>query len=180
MHGNRETIAMTSRLSVFVSALFASVVILVLTAALASAEPAVTVKQVDLKATPAADAKTVATLPASSNVDLVLRQGAWVQLKAGDNTGWAKLFDIRLPSAGGAASAKSSGNSLAQTLNLAAGNRDSSVTTGVRGLDGETLAKATPNPQEFTKMVSFAGTKEQAKTFAADGKLAERQVELLK
>lgn len=167
---------MIPRLSIVVAALFASA----LTAALASAEPAVTVKQVDLKATPAADAKTLATIPAASNVDLVLRQGAWVQLKSGDNTGWAKLFDIRLPSAGGAAPAKSSGNSLAQTLNLAAGNRDSGVTTGVRGLDGETLAKATPNPQEFTKMVSFAGTKDQAKAFAADGKLTVQQVELLK
>ena len=150
---------------------------------LAGAEPAVTVKQVELKATPASDAKSVATLPAQSSVDLVQRQGAWVQLTSGKNTGWAKLFDIRLGAAGTSASGTSAGgkgNSLAETLNLASGNRGASVTTGVRGLDADMLSKAVPNPQEFATLVGYTATREQSQSFAKAGKLEPRKVEFLK
>jgi hypothetical protein len=157
-----------------------ALVAMAIAAALAWAEPAVTVKQVELKATPASDAKTVVTVPAETTVELVQRQGAWVQLKSGKVTGWAKLFDVRLASTGGTTPAKGGGNSLAQTLNLAAGNRDSSVTTGVRGFDEQTLLKATPNPEEFKKLETFASTKEQAQVFAKAGRLEPRTVEFLK
>jgi len=149
---------------------------------LANAEPAVTVKKVELRATPASDAKSVATLPAQSSVDLVQRQGAWVQLKSGKNTGWAKLFDIRLGAAGTAPSSgkAGSGNSLAETLNLASGNRGASVTTGVRGLDADMLSRAVPNAQEFATLVGYTSTKEQSRSFAKAGKLEPRTVEFLK
>jgi len=146
------------------------------------AEPAVTVKQIELKATPASDAKTIVTLPAQSGVDLVQRQGAWVQLKSGQSTGWAKLFDIRLGtgSAPTAASNPGGANSLAQTLNLASGNRGASVTTGVRGLDADMLSRAVPNAQEFATLVGYSATKEQSQSFARAGKLEARTVEFLK
>jgi hypothetical protein len=146
-------------------------------AALAQAEPAVTIKQVDLKQNPAADAKSLLTVPAQTSVDLVKREGAWVQLKSGKVTGWAKLFDIRLPGAGTTAAKGGGTSGIAQTLNLAAGNRGASVTTGVRGLDAEMLSKATPNPQEFNLLLSFASTKAQALAFAKAGKLEARNVE---
>lgn len=146
---------------------------------LAHAEPAVTIKAVALKAQAASDAPTVASLPANTQVDLVQRAGAWVQLHSGSDSGWAKLFDIRLA---GAVTGPNKGgdNSLGQLLGIASGQRDPSVTTGVRGLDADTLANASPNPKEFTKLVSFQTTKEQAQAFAAAGKLSPRQVEPLK
>lgn len=146
--------------------------------ALAAAEPAVTVRQVELRQTPAADAASLATVPAETAVELVKREGAWVQLKAGKMTGWAKLFDIRFPGAG--TKAGSNGNSITQALNLAAGNRGSSVTTGVRGLDEDTLKKATPNPAEVVTLQGYATNKEQARAFASAGRLAARDVEPLK
>lgn len=152
----------------------------------ANAEPAVTVKQIELRATPASDSKSVATVPAQSNVDLVQRQGAWVQLKAGKNTGWAKLFDIRLGAAGAAGlgnsagSSAGKGNTLSETLNLASGNRGASVTTGVRGLDADMLSRAVPNAQEFAALVGYTATKEQSRSFAKAGKLEPRTVEFLK
>jgi hypothetical protein len=146
---------------------------------LAWAEPAVTIKPVDLKAQAASDAKTVASLPANTTVDLVARQGAWVQLRSGNDVGWGKLFDVRLAGAT-TGPAKAGANSLGQVLGLASGQRGASVTTGVRGLDGDTLAKAQPNPQEFAKLVAFQATKEQAQTFAAAANLTPREVELLK
>ena len=146
-------------------------------ATLALAEPAVTVRQVELRQNPAADAKSLLSVPANTTVDLVKREGAWVQLKSGRVTGWAKLFDIRLPAAGGA---PATGSGISQTLNLAAGNRGTSVTTGVRGLDADMLRKAVPSPQEFTTLETFASTKEQARTFASAGKLEARTLEPLK
>jgi hypothetical protein len=152
----------------------------VLAACLAWAEPAVTIKAVDLKAQAASDAKTVASLPANTTVDLVDRQGAWVQLRSGNDVGWGKLFDVRLAGANTGPAKGGGANSLGQVLGLASGQRGASVTTGVRGLDGDTLAKATPNPQEFAKLVTFQASKEQAQTFAAAANLTPREVELLK
>ena len=147
-------------------------------AAAAGSEPAVTVRAIELKATPAADGKTVVALPTDSAVDVLTRQGAWVQLKSGRNTGWAKLFDVRLASSAPAKSGTGS-NAMAQTLGLAAGTRTSTVTTGVRGLDADMLSKAVPNAQEFATLESYASTKEQAQTFAKAGRLETRQVETL-
>ena len=158
---------------------FAFLSVLLLASALAQSEPAVTLKAVDLKETAAADAKTVAQLPANTTVDLVQREGAWVQLTSGKDTGWAKLFDIRLASAQTAPS-KGGANSLGQVLGLASGQRNASVTTGVRGLDEDSLENAKPNPQEFQKLVGFQVTKQQAESFAAAGNLSPKQVEPLK
>ncbi len=160
---------------------FSTLIIALLAASpIALAEPAVTVKRIELRQNPAADAKSLLTVPAETTVDLVKREGAWVQLKSGNITGWAKLFDIRLPGTGTAAAKGSGTGGIAQTLNLAAGNRGASVTTGVRGLDAEMLTKATPNAQEFTVLIGFATTKEQAQAFAKTGKLESRVVEPLK
>ena len=100
-------------------ALVSLIPVLALAAWLAYAEPAVTIKAVDLKAQAASDAKTVASLPANTTVDLVKREGAWVQLASGADLGWAKLFDVRLASAATGPS-KGGGNSLGQVLGLVA------------------------------------------------------------
>ncbi len=156
-------------------------VLLALTAQawIARAEPAFTIKAVELKAQAASDAKTIASLPVNTQVDLVQRTGAWVQLRSGADLGWAKLFDVRLAGANTGAN-KGGGNSLGEVFGLASGQRGASVTTGVRGLDEDTLAKASPNPQEFAKLVSFQSSKEKAQAFAAAGKLSPREVEPLK
>ena len=127
-------------------------------AALAFAEPATTVKKVDLKQNPAAEAKTVATVAVGTTVNMLKREGAWVQLQAGKNTGWAKVFDISLPAASATAPPRS-GNASTPTLDAAA------------------LARAVPNPQEFSVLLTFASSKEQALAFAKAGKLETRKVE---
>jgi hypothetical protein len=142
----------------------------------ALAEPAVTVRAIELRAQPASDAKSVLSLPAESAVDVVNRQGAWVQLKSARVTGWAKLFDIRAGATGAPAAAKKGGNGVAETLGLAMGTRGSSVTTGVRGLDADMLARATPNAQGYATLASYARSKDQANAFAKAGRLASREV----
>ena len=144
----------------------------------AQADPAVTVRAVELRLNPAADSDSVAKLPAETAVELIARSGAWVQLKAPSGTGWAKVFDVRM-GVTGAAPGKAGGSSIADTLNLATGNRASSVSTGVRGLDADMLEKAQPNFQQVTILTSFSASPKQAREFAHAGKLAARQVDLL-
>lgn len=147
-------------------------------AALSSAEPAVTVKEVALRQSPAADAKAVATVATNTVVELVKREGAWVQLTSGADTGWAKLFDIKMGTATSAPAAKGGGMSgIADTLNLATGKRDASVTTGVRGLDEAMLKKAQPNEAQVATLIGYAATPDKAESFAKAGKLAPRNVE---
>lgn len=124
-------------------------------AALVFAEPAVTVKEVSLRQTPASDAKTLATVPPGTRVNLVKREGAWVELQAGKNTGWTKFFDIRLP--------------------VATGGRSGGAQTP--GLDAAALGKAAPNVQEFSLLLTFASSKQQAQAFAKAGKLDARKLE---
>ncbi|HEY7902059.1 MAG TPA: hypothetical protein VIH36_01295 [Casimicrobiaceae bacterium] len=143
-------------------------------APMALAETATTIRAVDLKATPHADAKSVGSVAADSTVEVLSRQGAWVHIKLGRETGWTKLFDIRAVTSG--APARKTSDGIADTLGLAMGTRGSSVTTGVRGLDADMLEKATPNPAEFAKLVGYARSKEQATTFARAGRLATRDV----
>jgi hypothetical protein len=146
-------------------------------ALLVRAEPAVTIRAVELKATPAADARTVVALPTNSTVDVLTRQGAWVQVKSGNSTGWTKLFDVRAAATGTPAKSGSSGNAMAETLGLATGARGSTVTTGVRGLDADMLSRAVPNAQEYATFESYAVTKDQATVFARAGRLEPRTVE---
>jgi hypothetical protein len=145
----------------------------------AQAEPAVTTKAVDLKQNPAADAKSVAQVPAETAVDLVKREGAWVQLKAGKNTGWAKLFDVRLGQPGQQTTKGGGGAGASQLLNLAAGSRTSTGTTGVRGLDKDMLKKAVPDPAQVAVLDRYAVQKPEAESFARQGRLVVRTVDPL-
>lgn len=147
----------------------------ILAVALARAEPAVAVRAIELKQTPATDARTVGTVASGATVDIVRREGAWVQVKAGAATGWAKLFDVKPP----AAASKGSGSSVAQTLGLAAGTRSATVTTGVRGLDADMLKAAQPNPAEFATFEKSAVSKADAQAFARAGNLQAREVAAL-
>jgi hypothetical protein len=147
-------------------------------AATALAEPAVTVKAVELRQNPAADAKSVASLASDTPVETLRREGAWVQLRAGKTTGWAKLFDIRM-AGGDSAPNRKGGAGIAETLNLAAGNRGTTATTGVRGLDEDMLRKAAPNAQEVATLASFAASKGDAQAFAQAGRLEPRRVNSL-
>jgi hypothetical protein len=144
------------------------------------AEPAVTIRAIDLKAKAASDAKTVASLPANTSVDLLKREGAWVELKSGKDHGWAKLFDIRLAGAQTAPAKGSAGKSVGDTVGLLSGARGASVTTGVRGLDEDMLRKAVPSQEQYNQLVSYASTKGQAQAFAKAGHLESRTVEELK
>ena len=140
-----------------------------------------TLVNTDLKREPFADAKTLASLPANSAVDVLKRQGGWMQVKpAGNSEGWVKMTAVKL----GGATANAQGDSGMATLwNTAmqgrSGNTGVTVATGVRGLSPEDMKNAQPAPEQVKKLDSFASTKSQAESAAKSGKLSRQSVDYI-
>jgi hypothetical protein len=144
-------------------------------------DAAQTLASTALKTEPFADAQTAATLPANTAVEILKRQGGWLQVKSADgSSGWLKMTSVKLDS-GGTTKAGSTG--LVEAFKAAqtgrSGNTGVTVATGVRGLSPEDLKNAKPNPDEVKKLDSYAANKSQAASFASKAKLSSQQVDYL-
>ena len=149
--------------------------VLFLLPALAWAELATTIRQVEMKKAPAADADTIATIAENTAVDALERKGGWTRVKSASGDGWVRMLALRF---GGPGAARQGDSGISKLFNVArTGSSGTTVTTGVRGLDPEMLANAQPNTAELAKMQQFAATRDAAAGFAAKGKLQARQVE---
>ena len=159
---------------------FASVagLLLLLGGAVAAAQDSgVLAAKAELKREPFLDADTVGKLPAETPVQILERKNAWLRVQAGEKSGWLRMLNVRTV----AASGKSGESGLGKAFSLAiSGSTGSSVATGVRGLDKEQIAKATPNLAELTRLDSYVVPDAAARSFAsADPRLAEPKVDYL-
>jgi hypothetical protein len=142
------------------------------------AEPATTIRQVELKKGPGADADTIGQLAENTTVDALERKGGWTRVKSASGDGWVRMLALRF---GGPGEAKKGDSGVSKLFSVArTGTSGTTVTTGVRGLDPEMLAKAQPNPAELAKLEQFAVTSDAAAGFAAKGKLKASSVEEVK
>jgi hypothetical protein len=149
--------------------------VLMLLPALAWAEPATTIRQVDVKKSPAADADTIGQLAENTAVDALERKGGWTRVKSASGEGWVRMLALRF---GGPGAARQGDSGVSRLFNVArTGSSGTTVTTGVRGLDPEMLANAQPNQAELAKLPQFAATRDAAAGFAAKGKLQAQQVQ---
>ena len=140
---------------------------------LAWAEPATVIRATELKKEPATDAPTVSELQENASVDALERRGGWTRVRAAGAEGWVKMLALRYGTP-----ERQGETGLAQIFNVArTGSSGAQVTTGVRGLDAESIAGAQPNPAELQKMQSYAATPEAAAAFAAQAKLRAVSVE---
>ncbi len=134
------------------------------------ADPATVLRATELKAEPASDAATVAQLSESTRVDALERKGGWTRVKSGSAQGWVKMLALRYDGPG---ETKRGDTGIAQAFNVArTGASGTQVTTGVRGLDEDQLAKAQPNAAELAKLGRFAADRAAATDYAAQGKLS--------
>ena len=60
-------------------------------------EQAFTNRSTELKDKGAAEARTLATLPADTSVKVVARAGGWTQVQANNQTGFVRAFHLRFP-----------------------------------------------------------------------------------
>ena len=142
-----------------------------------AAESGYTLRPTELKDQPFLDAATVVTLPEKTKVEIVTRQGAWMQIRTSDKQqGWVRMLSVRL---GSPDQKPRSGGNLLSAIGIASRPRPTTtatVTTGVRGFSEEDLANAAPNAAELAKMKGFAATAVDAQQLAAQGKLQSRQI----
>ena len=143
-----------------------------------AAETGYTLKATEVKDKPFLDAEPVATLPEKTRVEIVVRQGAWMQIRTADaRQGWIRMLSVRLGNPD--QKQQSGGGNLLSALGIGSRPRPattSTVTTGVRGFSEEDLSNAKPNAAEVEKMKSFAATAAQAAGLAESGQLVTRPV----
>jgi hypothetical protein len=140
-----------------------------------------TLIKTDLKQEPFADAKTIATLDASTAVEVIKRQGGWMQVKPATGAeGWVKMTTIKIGGPGAAAKGDTGMTSLWNVASQGrSGNTGVTVATGVRGLSPEDMKNAKPAPDEVKKLDNYAASKSQAESSASKAKLASQKVDYL-
>jgi uncharacterized protein YgiM (DUF1202 family) len=147
---------------------------LMLASSLAMAEPGTLTKDSVLHAQPGSASDTVGTLKGKTAVEIITRQGAWAQIKANDLTGWVRIFDV---STGSSQKGDSGVGALASMFKT--GSTGTTVSTGVKGLSGEDLTNARPDPAEEAKLNKYISSSGDASQGARQVKLSPQNVSFL-
>ena len=128
-----------------------------------------TIRTTEVKAKPFTDSQTLTTLLPRSRVEVLARKSSWTQIKTGSFSGWVKMLSLQLEKSG---QSKRGDNGLSALFNVAStGRSGSTVTTGIRGLSEEQLKNTKPNPQALQAAKRYAVGSEEARRYAAEGKL---------
>jgi hypothetical protein len=147
---------------------------MVVALAVQAAESGTILRASELKQKPFIDAAKVTDVAEKAAVDIVQRQGAWIQVKTGDGQiGWLKMFNVRTGN-GDIKSGSGSGGLLSAVNLFKTGSSGNTVTTGVKGLSEEDLRNAQPNPADLAKLDGYASSPEAAARFAKAGKLSAK------
>ncbi len=141
-----------------------------------AANPGTVLKADEIRAEPFRDAKTVGSLAKGDAVEVLEQRGGWFRVNSARGKGWVRMLSVRRGEA-----RKRSGEA-GEVFGLATGRAGTGrvvATTGIRGLSEEDLKAAKYSETEVKKVESFTTTREQARTFAAEGPLAPRKVPYL-
>lgn len=136
-------------------------------APVSAAEIGSALKNDSLRVEPYADAKVSGSFNRGDSLEILKKQGAWLQVKTKKNTGWVRLLSVKR---GGT----TSGNQAAGVLAVASGRAGTGQvvsTTGVRGLSEQELKAAKFNESEVKTLESYTVSAEQGQQFAKAGNL---------
>ena len=132
----------------------------------AFAAPGVALKDENLMSSPSSTSAAVGKMTKGSAVDIIAKQGGWLQVKAGAKQGWVRLLSVRAGSGG------SGGNGLAGVAGVTGAVTQKSDPTrvvavaGVRGLNEEDLKGAKFNSTDLARLESYTVSASQAQAFA--------------
>jgi uncharacterized protein YraI len=146
--------------------------------AAAAQETGTALKPDNIKAEPFKDAKTIGKVAKGDRVEILARQSGWLRVKAGGKLGWVRMLSVRRGQAAGTDVGKEVGG-IAGIATGRAGTGQVVSSTGVRGLSEEELKAAKFDEAELQRAEAFAVAAADAKAFAAQGKLAVREVAML-
>jgi uncharacterized protein YgiM (DUF1202 family) len=137
----------------------------------AMAETGTALKEDAIRAEPFGDAKTVAKLSKGDKVDILKKDGGWLQVKSAKGKGWVRMLSIRK---GDARKGSGEAEGLLSLASGRAGTGKVVATTGIRGLSEEELKSAKFDEKEVKQAESYAVNKTDAQKFAKQGKLVAR------
>ena len=130
-----------------------------------------------LRAEPFSDAKKVGTLAAGDKVDILKKDGGWLNVKSAKGKGWVRMLSIRRGAAPVKSTAGASG--LSSLASGRAGTGKVVATTGIRGLNEEQLKAAKYDEEQVKLAESYATGRADAKKLADKGKLKPQKVDYI-
>jgi hypothetical protein len=139
------------------------------------AAPGLALKDEAMLAKPRATSASVGRMAKGSSVEIVAKQGGWLQVKSGKTVGWVRLLSVRAGSGGG-------DDGLAGVAGVAGAVTQKSdpsrvvAVAGVRGLNEEDLKGAKFNAEEIARLDRYAVSRAQATTFAERSGLKTQNV----
>jgi hypothetical protein len=155
----------------------------------AAAAQVLTNRATELRAAPDDGARVIQSLANQTEVKVVVRQGAWQQVRVGSNTGWVRMMHLRGGSSVIAEEQSPNSGFLAAFTRLLSGTnsgtgvrtsqRAQSATVGIRGFSRADVEAAEFNPAEFEKLKRFQTSDAEARRIASQGRLAFRSVAYL-
>ncbi len=139
-------------------------------------ERGTTVKVDTLKESPFSDAKIISSLPATSTVEILKKQGGRYQVKTQQGSGWIRMLSVRREAS------MQKDNQLAGIASLASGRSGTGKivsTTGIRGLNEEELKAAQFDEKQVSRLESYMTSRTDAQKFANQAKLHAQQIDYL-
>lgn len=154
-----------------------SVVFFALLAVPASAAEMGSVIRADgIRVEPFRDARTIATLNAGDKVEIMKKNGGWLQIKSPKGKGWVHMLNVRKE---GVRKDSAGAGGLLDMVTGRAGTGKVVSTTGIRGFDEVELQSAKYNEAELNLLESYAVNQTEAKLFAVQGQLVARKFDYL-
>nr|WP_294841269.1 SH3 domain-containing protein [uncultured Methylotenera sp.] len=147
--------------------LISSLVPLLYTGISTAAEQGSALKNDSLRSEPFADAKVTGSFARGDNLEIIKKQGAWLQVKSAKGSGWVRLLSVKRGAA-------TSSNQAAGVLAVASGRAGTGQvvsTTGVRGLSEQELKAAKFNEEEVKTLESYTLSADKGRAFAKAGNL---------
>lgn len=142
--------------------------LLTVTPATLAAETGTALKADSLRAKPFADAAVSGKLSRGDKVDILAKQGVWLNIRAAGKSGWVRLLTVKR------GASNTSGNNVSGVLSMASGRAGTGqvvATTGVRGLNAEELKSAKFDEAEVKRLEGYTQSAAQGKQFAASAGL---------
>ena len=135
-----------------------------------AAETAQAGKNDNLREKPFTDGKILLSIKAGQNVDIQKREGSWYFVKVGKTTGWVPMLSVRRAKPAAVATK----GSTVQTGRSSTGTIVN--TTGVRGLNEETLKTASFSEEAVASAEKNRVSAGEATAFAAAGGIVTQSV----
>lgn len=131
-----------------------------------------------LYAEPRLDASQVAQLKTGATGEVIGKQGAWLNIKAPEASGWLFSFNVRFPSQHAGTGDSGAGSAAGRVFGP---RRNVSVTStiGIRGIGEEDLKQANFNADQMKLLEGYAATKQAAEEKARGSGLAPVSVEYM-